>query len=160
MLGPGWMPLLLVCQFFPNLDLPLEVEMDVPFAEENPVAMDVEFPVPAAPQIPAALVPAVAIVHADAEPRAEIINQAVAEGVEEQRILRPRRNRPRAAAPRQDPVPPPPTAPTLTCSICLDRPVDKVMLPCGHCFCRFCAIVIDHCGLFRRFIDRKVSIYL
>lgn len=71
----------------------------------------------------------------------------------------PRRGRPRAA--RQQALPAQPPAPALNiCTICLDRPVRKVMIPCGHTFCDACAEEIDRCGLCREEIDNKFFIFL
>lgn len=72
----------------------------------------------------------------------------------------PRRGRPRAV--RQQPTPPVAIpAPAINiCTICLDRPVHKVMIPCGHTFCDTCSEEIQHCGLCRQLIESKFTVFI
>ncbi|EFX76353.1 hypothetical protein DAPPUDRAFT_306240 [Daphnia pulex] len=46
-----------------------------------------------------------------------------------------------------------------TCSICLDKLVATILLPCGHFFCETCALKIEKCGLCRELIANKHRVY-
>lgn len=75
----------------------------------------------------------------------------------------PRRGRPRAA--RRNPdinhgVVEQPERLGPICSICIDRVVAQVMIPCGHTFCRQCADEINNCGLCRERIHSKVNFFI
>jgi Zinc finger, C3HC4 type (RING finger) len=46
------------------------------------------------------------------------------------------------------------------CSICLDRPKSKAMIPCGHCFCDQCSRRIEStCAICRANIEQKISLH-
>lgn len=108
------------------------------------------------------IVPNVPVIIQQPDPiplaRAEIAVEPNVPAIAQPLLLTPRRNTSRRAAPREEPNRPAP--PANVCTICLDRNIGKVMIPCGHCFCQFCADVISHCGLCRRYIDRKIPIFL
>lgn len=46
------------------------------------------------------------------------------------------------------------------CMICMDREVNRLLLPCGHCFCAACANAIVRCGICRHDIAQRHPIFL
>ena len=46
------------------------------------------------------------------------------------------------------------------CSICWEKPKDRIMIPCGHCFCDSCSQQIETCAICRRPIQGKTAIRL
>ena len=47
------------------------------------------------------------------------------------------------------------------CSICLDRPKSKVMIPCGHCFCDYCSRrIASTCAICRANIELQYTLHL
>jgi len=47
----------------------------------------------------------------------------------------------------------------VTCTICLDKPRDSVIVPCGHSFCSICAPQITKCPICRQLIQQWLKIY-
>jgi len=47
----------------------------------------------------------------------------------------------------------------VTCTICLDKPRNSVIVPCGHSFCSICAPQITKCPICRQLIQRWQKIY-
>ena len=46
---------------------------------------------------------------------------------------------------------------TLKCKICLDRPVQTVLKPCGHSLmCTVCALSVKHCPICRQKIEESI----
>ena len=46
------------------------------------------------------------------------------------------------------------------CSLCLDKEIDHVALPCGHTFCRDCIHKCENCGFCRRNIMKSQKIFI
>jgi Zinc finger, C3HC4 type (RING finger) len=55
-----------------------------------------------------------------------------------------------------DPIP----QQNVECPICLINPKDRIMVPCGHCFCDSCSKRIEMCAICRRPIQQKTAIRL
>lgn len=47
----------------------------------------------------------------------------------------------------------------LECKICMEKLVNIMIIPCGHCFCLKCTNSITHCPICRSFIQSKANIY-
>lgn len=53
----------------------------------------------------------------------------------------------------------------LTCIVCMDRPPNVVLVPCGHfCMCRYCALIVQErtndCPYCRRLIRRVHTVIM
>merc|ERR1719397_269685 len=47
----------------------------------------------------------------------------------------------------------------IVCSICCDKPRDRVLIPCGHCFCSNCAPRFETCPHCRKKVKQLQKIY-
>ncbi len=44
------------------------------------------------------------------------------------------------------------------CNICMDRPKDRVIIPCGHFICSFCLEKVDNCPVCRGEIEKSITL--
>ena len=66
-----------------------------------------------------------------------------------------------AAAGTASVLPPPPPPPPLSeCPICLERPKDTVLIPCGHVLCKGCAEkIMAVCPMCRADVKEKNPVF-
>ena len=70
--------------------------------------------------------------------------QTIVQEKDEAEVASPRMKKQRAQEPEQD-------SGTMGCKICCDRPIDSVLVPCGHYFaCMQCAERMEVCPLCRQ----------
>ena len=47
----------------------------------------------------------------------------------------------------------------LECKICMEKVVNIMLIPCGHCFCLNCSNTFTHCPICRSLVESKANIY-
>jgi len=63
-----------------------------------------------------------------------------------------------AAAVRGVPPPPPPPS-SSECPICLERPKDTLLIPCGHVLCKACGERMAACPICRADVKERNPVY-